>query len=856
MVKPFRQFTVLPALPAKLRRLQELAYNIWWSWNLDAVDLFRRLDRDLWESTGHNPVLILGTIAQERLEEVANDDGFIAHLERVGRSFDHYLSRAGWFQKTYPEESKKRGLIAYFSFEYGLTECLPLYSGGLGVLAGDHLKSASDLGLPLVGMGLLYQVGYAVQYLNADGWQQESYPHNDFYNMPIWLERREDNTPVSVEVAYPDRLVKAQIWRVQVGRVPLYLLDTNIPENHPDDRWITGQLYGGDNEMRIRQEIMLGIGGARALKELNIHPAVYHMNEGHSAFLALESIRQLMEERGLSFPVAREVAVAANVFTTHTAVAVGIDLFPPYLIDRYFSNYWPSLGLSRDEFLALGRENPQNQNDPFSMAVLALRLASFANGVSELHGRVSRRLWQNVWPGLPIDEVPISHITNAVHFKSFISGDMAALYDRYLGPSWPETPMDRRIWERVADIPDEELWRTHERRRERLIAFARRRLRQQLEHRGAPPVEIVQASEALDPEALTIGFGRRFATYKRADLILRDTDRLQRLLNEKNRPVQIIFAGKAHPADNTGKELIRQIIHLARRDEFRRRIIFIEDYDMNVARYLVQGVDIWLNTPRRPWEASGTSGMKAAANGAINLSIVDGWWAEAYDASTGWAIGRGEDYQDYDYQDQVESNALYNLLEKEIVPLFYQRGLDNLPRGWIRLMKSAIQAICPVFNSHRMVIEYTERFYLPAVRRHEELFANDLARAKELARWKVQLAKHWSQLRFLRIEADETPEYRVGRDIEVRAQVYLGSLGPQDVSVQLYYGPLNSNGEITNAQIADMQALRAMGDGSYEFGGVFSCGASGRFGYAVRILPHNGALHTPYLPGYVIWTAQ
>ena len=853
-MKPVYQFTVLPSLPPKLQRLQELAYNIWWCWNLDCIELFRRLDRDLWESSGHNPVLMIGTLPQPRLDELAEDDGFLAHLERVGRSFDRYLSQASWFQRNHPAE-KDHLLIAYFSAEFGLTECLPIYAGGLGILAGDHLKSASDLGLPLTGVGLLYQVGYAVQTLNADGWQQESYPHNDFYNMPIWLVRGDDNQPVTIEVAFPERPVKAQVWRVQVGRVPLYLLDTNLDANHPDDRWITGQLYGGDSEMRIRQEMVLGIGGMRALRQLGIHPTVCHMNEGHSAFMALELIRKIMEEQGLPFAVAREAATAGNIFTTHTPVPAGIDLFQPYLMDRYFGGYWPQLGLSRDEFLALGRESSDNPNEPFSMAILALRLAAHANGVSKLHGEVSRRMWRNLWPGLPVEEIPITHVTNAVHFKSFISSDMAGLYDRYLGPRWSENPMERNVWQRINQVPDEELWRTHERRRERLVAFARRRLQEQLEHRGAPPAEIESANEVLDPDSLTIGFGRRFSTYKRATLILRDPDRLARILNDKDRPVQIIFAGKAHPADNTGKELIRQIIHLARDERFRRRIVFLENYDLNLARYMVQGVDVWMNTPRRPWEASGTSGMKATANGAINMSTLDGWWAEAYDTTTGWAIGRGEDYQDHNYQDEVESHALYDLLEKEVAPLFYQRGADHLPRGWIHLMKSAMGAICAFFNGHRMLLDYSEAHYIPASRRHEAFVQDDLAKAKQAARWKAQLAKHWSKIRFVKVESDEVKEHRVGRDLEVRAQVYLGSLDARDVTVQLYYGPLDSQGEILAADTVEMSAKQALGDGSYQFVGTVPTRASGRYGFTVRVLPCSAELETPYLPGYILWAA-
>jgi len=589
-MRPSHTFRVIPSLPASLERLRDLAHNLSWAWNHDAIDLFRRLDRDLWETTLHNPVLMLGTIRQERLEEAMADDGFMAHLERVGRDLDRYMqARSTWYSKNYPDGDGAR--IAYFSAEFGLTESLGIYAGGMGILAGDHLKSASDLGLPLVGVGLLYQQGYFRQYLNPDGWQQEQYPDNDFYNLPITLERQLSGAPLTVEVEYPGRTVKAQVWRAQVGRVPLYLLDANVEGNRSDDRDITDQLYGGDSDMRIRQEILLGVGGIRALEQLSLRPTVCHMNEGHSAFLALERIRLLMQDCKLDFAEAREAAMAGHVFTTHTPVPAGIDWFHPDLIDRYFSSYYPRLGVSRHEFLGLGRMNPNDPNGYFCMAILAMRLAYRINGVSRLHGRVSRNLWQEVWPQVPTDEVPILGITNGIHARSWISNDMAGLYDRYLGPRWSERPGDAKIWQQVTRIPDEELWRTHERRRERLVAFARQRLRDHLEQRGGSPSEISHADEVLSPEALTIAFARRFATYKRATLLFRDVERLARILGDKDRPVQLIFAGKAHPQDNPGKELIRQIINHARRPELRSRIVFVEHYDMVVARTLAQAVE-------------------------------------------------------------------------------------------------------------------------------------------------------------------------------------------------------------------------------------------------------------------------
>jgi starch phosphorylase len=863
-MRPSHTFRVIPSLPTKLERLRELAHNLWWTWNHEAIDLFRRLDRDLWESTCHNPVLILGTIRQERLEQAAEDDGFMSHLDRAYREFERYLKSKGtWYHRTYVQAGETQSAvesgprIAYFSAEFGLTESLSIYAGGLGILSGDHLKSASDLGLPLVGVGLLYQQGYFRQYLNPDGWQQERYPDNDFYNLPLTLERQLSGAPLLVEVEYPGRVVKAQVWRTHVGRVPLYLLDANIDANRPEDRDVTDQLYGGDDDMRIRQEILLGIGGIRALEALGLRPTVCHMNEGHSAFLALERIRLLMEEHKLSFAEAREAAASANVFTTHTPVAAGIDWFAPDLVDRYFGAYYPRLGLAGHDFLGLGRTNPNDPNGYFCMAILAMRLANRTNGVSQLHARVSREMWRDVWPQVPADEVPIIGITNGIHPRSWISHDMADLYDRYLGPRWVERPADLSIWEQVMRIPDEELWRTHERRRERLVSWARKRLRTQLEQRGSRPAEIRQAEEVLDPEALTIGFARRFATYKRATLLFRDVERLARIMGNKDRPVQFIFAGKAHPRDNPGKELIRQLIHHARRPDFRNRMVFIEDYDIVVTRYLVQGVDVWLNTPRRPHEASGTSGMKATANGALNLSILDGWWAEGYTSETGWAIGHGEEYGDdqADYQDQVEANALYDLLEGDIIPLFYERGRDGLPRGWLARMKAAMRDHAGVFNTNRMVREYMEQCYLPSAQRSERLMEKDQERAKALAAWKAKVYQQWGRIRIERTWADmaEGQELKVGNQLQVQAQVYLGELKPTDVAVELYFGLLDAEGLIGQGQVLPTLIAQSKGMGTYVFAGAITCQSSGRHGYALRIVPHHEDLGNPFEMGLILW---
>ncbi len=846
-----RTFTVLPHLPERLQALHKLAYNMWWCWNPEAVSLFRRIDDDTFDAVDNSPVKLLSAIDQVRLEQLQRDEGFLAHLDRVEAAFDHYLNSTTWFRETYGEAANCR--VAYFSAEFGIHESVPIYSGGLGVLAGDHLKSASDLGIPLVGVGLMYREGYFRQYLNVDGWQQERYPENDFFNLPLIPETQANGSSLLISVPFPGRDVFARIWRIQVGRVPLYLLDTNIPQNNQEDRDITARLYGGDNDMRVRQEIILGIGGIRALRALGKPPTVCHMNEGHSAFCNLERIRLLMEEQRLDFATAREAVTAGACFTTHTPVPAGNDVFPIPLIDHYFSDYYQQLRIDRNEFLGLGRQNPRDPNEPFCMTVLAIRLANSTNGVSKLHGSVSRKMWQNIWPNLPEAEIPITAITNGIHTQSWLAMEMAQLFDRYLGIQWEARPTDHSIWKRVEHIPNAELWRTHERRRERLVAFARKRLRDQLKRRGAPPSEIARADEVLDPEALTIGFARRFATYKRGTLIFRNLDRLIALVNNKDRPVQFVFAGKAHPRDHGGKELIAEILHTARRPELRRRIVFLEDYDINVARYLVQGIDVWLNNPRRPLEASGTSGMKVCCNGGINLSILDGWWVEAYAQDNGWAIGAGEEYTDLAYQDEVESRAIYDLLEQEIVPLFYNRSSDGIPRGWLNVMKRSMSTVCPFFNTNRMVQEYVEKCYWPAAERHTALTADHLQKATDLARWRSRLGQGWPQVRIEAVEADGADSLHVGAEMHVKARVALGGLSPDDVEVQLFHGVVDSLGEIPAPRAVRMSHNGTREGSAWVFQGTIPCRASGQHGFAVRVLPKHPHLANLFEPGLITW---
>jgi starch phosphorylase len=857
-MRPLHLFNVSPRLPANLEPLRQLAYNLHWDWHLSARDLFRRLDAELWETCRHNPVLILGRIRQSRLQEMAEDEGFLAHMSRATQELNEYLQERSWYRKQRPEakQQEPQDCYAYFSAEFGLTDCLPIYSGGLGVLAGDHLKSASDLGLPLVGVGLLYQEGYFAQYLNADGWQQERYPINDFYNMPLHLEKDANGEELRIAVDYPGRVVYARVWRVQVGTIPLYLLDTNIAPNNPYDHDITDELYGGDLEMRIDQEIMLGIGGIRMLRALGYNPTVFHLNEGHSALLTLERIRLMMQEHGLTFAEAQTIAQASQVFTTHTPVPAGIDLFGPDQIMHAVGNRYAEIfGLSREEFLALGRSHTGDFNSPFSMATLALKMASFVNGVSRLHGQVSRRMFGGIWINLPVEEVPIGAITNGVHARSYIAKPMKELYDRYLGPNWAEAPADSPRWQRVATIPNEELWRTHEHCRSQLILFVRERLQQALRDRGAAPHELVDAAEVLDPFALTIGFARRFATYKRATLFLRDLERIQKILLEKKHKVQFVIAGKAHPKDNPGKELIREVVHFSRTEGIRGSVVFVPDYDIHVARLMVAGCDVWLNTPRRPYEASGTSGMKAAVNGIPNLSVPDGWWDEADQIRTGWSIGQGETYESEAIQDDVEAAALYDLLEQEVIPLFYDRDSDSIPRRWVEKMKDVIMLNCPCFNTTRMVSEYATQAYFPVSDRYRSLIANNFAHGKALTTWHKKVFEHWYEMKIESVDVSTSSDIQVGQVVQVKARLSLGALAPADVQVELYQGEVNEQGEIINGQTTTM-TYHGMDDRNHAiYLSETTYDASGFQGLSVRALPNHPHLSSPYACGLILWAS-
>ena len=827
-IQPVKEFLVRPALPPGISRMSDLAYNLLWSWDHSIRAIFRRLDATLWKNSGHNPVLMLGRVPQATLDRAAADPRFLAAYRSACERYNEYLQRS---------DPSKDQLIAYFSMEYGLVECMPIYSGGLGVLSGDHLKASSDGDIPLVGVGLLYQKGYLQQALNPDGWQQERNPVNDFYTLPVRPVQNEQGQDLMVHVKLPTGKVLIKVWYMQVGRVKLYLLDTNIPENDQQEhREITDQLYGGDILTRIRQEIVLGIGGLRTLHALNLKPTVWHMNEGHSAFLAVERMRLLIEEQKLTFDEAYEACRSNNVFTTHTSVPAGIDLFDPGLLYEYFGEYCREGGIPFDKFLALGRFRPDNHQEPFSMAIAAIKTSAFRNAVSCLHRQVSQEMWQELWPKLPVWEVPITSVTNGVHLPTWLNGDLALLYDQYLQPDWRERYPDSKIWDLVEDIPSDELWEAHRRRKRNLVTFVRERAVAAAVARKASAAEQRRLMEVLDPDAFTIGFARRFATYKRATLLFRDVERLKRLLTNRERPVQIVIAGKAHPKDLPGKTLIREIVQLSRDPELAKHIVFIEDYSIEVAREMVQGVDLWTNTPRRGEEACGTSGMKAGINGVLNLSILDGWFDEAFEISGGWAIGDREPYSDD--QDEIHARAIYSILENEIVPMYYQDREEGVPTDWVRRVKQSLSHLSPQFNCQRMVGEYMAQLYEPAHQAYLDVSRDNFEPARGRARWNERVEKVWDNISFLEVGPGPDASVLTGRPIPMRAVVNLAGLTPKDVRVEAVIGRVGANGNLEETQVMSLPSVEQQGD-AYIFLREFVPHQTGRLGYSLRISPNH-----------------
>jgi len=841
--------SVFPVVPARLERLSELAHNMWWSWNPEAQSLFSGMDPELWERIYHNPVKFLVEVDQARLDAAERDPQYLELYDRVMAAFDAYMTpKDTWYSRTFPQQAK--ATIAYFSAEFGLHEALPIYSGGLGILSGDHCKSASDLGLPFVGVGLLYNQGYFKQLLNAEGWQEASYKKLNFAELPIKPTQDANGNDIVISVELPGRTVFAKVWKVQVGRIPLYLLDTDIPDNAPEDRRFSAQLYGGDQDMRITQEILLGIGGVRALRQLGYSPEVWHMNEGHSAFLNLERCRELVQKQGLTFYEALEATAANSIFTTHTPVPAGNDAFTFDMMERYFHRFWGALGLNREEFMTLGRHEQPAGPPLFSLTVLALRLSRQANGVSKLHGEVSRRIWHDLWPGVPKPEVPITSITNGIHTETWLAPELGKLLNAYLGNQWHERVEEEATWKKLDAVPDAELWQVHRQLKHQMVDFLRERVKTQWLRHGESHAKLKEAETLLDPEALTLGFARRFATYKRATLIFRDAARLQKTLHDPNRPVQIIFAGKAHPADEPGKRFIQQIHQIAKQEGFDGKVIMIEDYDMNVARHLVAGVDVWLNNPRRPLEASGTSGQKAALNGILNFSILDGWWVEGYNGINGWSIGEEREYKSYDEQDAADALSFYTTLEEEVVPLFYDRDADGVPHGWVKRMKNAMETLAPAFSMQRMVQDYSRDLYIPAVKHGEEFAANGYKVARDVSEWKGKLRFNWHHIH-LEATGPKDGKLAVGETVEVTAKIRLGHLKPSDVAVEITHGR-EVAGQLTDFETLPMERIDEM-DGTLTYRGEFVPKSSGSYGYGVRIVPNDPRMINKHELALIRW---
>lgn len=840
---------VRPVLPERIAGLQEISRNLWWSWTPEALALFSGLDKDLWETVGHNPVAVLANIDQAKLEAAAADSAYTKSYDKMYKEFKEYINpKTTRFATSFPKSTDK--CIAYFSAEFGMHESLPIYSGGLGILSGDHLKTASDLGIPMVGVGLIYNHGYFIQSINQDGWQEASYKPLDFSTVPADKAVDENGREIIVQIEMPDRIVSARVWKIQVGRIPLYLLDTDIESNSMADRSLSARLYGGDNEMRIAQEKILGIGGVKALRRVGIKPDVWHMNEGHSAFLSIELMREYVAS-GLNWREAFEAVSPKVCFTTHTPVPAGQDAFSSDLMERHFWNVRNQLGMSRREFMAMG-QNPNRPDENFNLTVFSLKMARYRNGVSALHGSVSRHLWRDVWPEAPVAEIPITSVTNGVHLGTWVAPQIAALYDKYITKAWRNNPDDPELWKKHS-IPAAAMWSVHQELKNRMIEGVRARHERRLRRLGASFSAIEEAKKMLNPNVLTIGFARRFATYKRAVLLFSDIERLKRIMFAPGREVNFVFAGKAHPADRPGQEFIKRIHDLSNMPEFKGHVILLEDYDIDLAKYLVQGVDVWLNNPRRPLEASGTSGEKAAMNGVLNFSVMDGWWAEGcIDGENGWAIGENRPYNSNEEQDFIDTNSLYSTLEERIVPAYYDnRNAEGMPEKWAEMMLCTVRTLVPAYSTHRMLHDYCHDIYIPAEVDGERANANGCAQAKALAAWKQSLEYTWNEVS-LETEFEHQAEVKRGQEVSLRVRAFLGRLRPEDVKVELYAGSLVNN-EIVNPMVAVLN-YRGYSDGAHHYEGRVTPNATGTFAYAVRAVPTHPAATFNEAINFIRWS--
>ena len=836
----FNRVTVVPQLPQRINKLSEIANNLWWSWNTEYLRLFEVMDPELWDVSEKNPVKFLKMISQEKIERAINDQEFLKKYDRVVENFENYMnSKSTWFTKNYP--NNKNDLIAYFSAEYGLDEIVPIYSGGLGILSGDHLKSASDLGLPFVAMGLLYKNGYFHQRINSRGEQCSEYYNIDLYNLPILPVKDKIGDDVIIDIPLEDKTLYLKLWQINVGRIKLYLMDSDIEQNCEEFRGITLRLYGGDKEMRIRQEIVLGMAGVKALKALGYNPTVYHMNEGHSSFLTLELIKNIMEEKQISFEMAREIATVQTVFTTHTPVPAGNDIFDVSLVEKYFDGYWEKLGITKEQFLKLGM--PGDELEPgFNMGILALKIAGKKNGVSKLHGEVSRELFAEVWPNIAEDESPITHVTNGIHTCTWLAPNLKELFNEYLPPYWQDNIQIDSTWEKIDNIPDQKLWNAHIERKEKLIKLIKQNVTNRYLNSGIGYDQISEIVNKLNPKALTIGFARRFATYKRATLLFKDIARLTQILNDEKRPVQIVFAGKAHPADKDGQELIKTIHEISLMPQFKGKIFILENYNIGISRYLISGVDVWLNNPRRPMEASGTSGEKASVNGVVNFSVLDGWWCEGYNGVNGWTIGTNAQYDSYEEQDKADSNSLYHTLENKIIPAYYNQDKDGISKEWMSYMKNSIKSTGGKYSTSRMVSDYVNDLYMPLCNLKKQYF-DELQNVAEFTEWKKKVKTNWAKIQLVQDRNVDNARLVAGTQITVNCEVYLPNIEEENTDVQVYFGQFLNNGTVRNVYTMTMNKIAEnKEEHKYTYEATLDLKSGGNFGYTFRAMPKHKML--------------
>ena len=836
----FNRVTVVPQLPRRINKLSEIANNLWWSWNTEYLRLFEVMDPDLWDVSERNPVKFLKMISQERIERAINDQEFLKKYDRVVENYENYMnSKNTWFTKNYPNNSKD--LIAYFSAEYGLDEIVPIYSGGLGILSGDHLKSASDLGLPFVAVGLLYKNGYFHQRINSRGEQCSEYYNIDLYNLPILPVKDKVGDDVIIDIPLEDKTLYLKLWQINVGRIKLFLMDSDIEQNPEDYRGITLRLYGGDKEMRIRQEIVLGMAGVKALKTLGYNPTVYHMNEGHSSFLTLELIKNIMEEKQISFEMAREIATVQTVFTTHTPVPAGNDIFDVSLVEKYFDGFWDKLGITKEQFMKLGM--PGNELEPgFNMGILALKIAGKKNGVSKLHGEVSRELFAEVWPNIAEDESPITHVTNGIHTCTWLAPNLKELLNEYLPPYWQDNIQVDSTWEKIDNIPDQKLWNAHIERKEKLIKLIKQNVTNRYLNSGIGYDQISEIVNKLNPRALTIGFARRFATYKRATLLFKDIARLTQILNDEKRPVQIVFAGKAHPADKDGQELIKTIHEISLMPQFKGKIFILENYNIGISRYLISGVDVWLNNPRRPMEASGTSGEKASVNGVVNFSVLDGWWCEGYNGVNGWTIGTNAQYDSYEEQDKADSNSLYHTLENKIIPAYYNQDRDGISKEWMTYMKNSIKSTGGKYSTSRMVCDYVNDLYMPLCNLKKQYF-DELQNVAEFTDWKKKVRNNWEKIKLVQDRNVDNARLVAGTQITVNCEVYLPNIEEENTDIQVYFGQFLNNGTVRNVYTMTMNKIAEnKEEHKYTYEATLDLKSGGNYGYTFRAMPKHRML--------------